>query len=72
MARKAIRSASDSQNPVEPLPSPRRRDGSLTFTVTGWQAGKLLNSDPNDDEWAFFCPGCLRVLSVCSCPVEDR
>lgn len=25
---------------------------------------------PDDDEFAFFCPGCLRQLSECSCPIE--
>jgi len=71
MPSNAMITSSDSQNPAESLPSPRR-EGSLTLTVTGYQAAKLLNGDPDDDEFAFFCPGCLRVLSMCSCPIEDR
>lgn len=71
MASKSTRVICNSQASSEPLPPPRR-EGSMTLTITGWQAGKLLNSDPNDDEWAFFCPGCLRVLAMCSCPADER
>lgn len=71
MPRKAIMQPSDSLNQaVLPLP---RREGSLTLTLTGYQAAKLLNGTPDeDDEFAFFCPGCLRPLSMCSCPIDER
>lgn len=70
MRYKAIMQASDSQNQVA-LPAPRR-EGTLTLTLTGYQAAKLVDADPQDDEFAFFCPGCLRVLSMCSCPIDER
>lgn len=62
--------SSDSLNPVAPLPSRRKR--TLTLTLTGYQAAKLITADLQDDEFAFFCPGCLRVLSMCSCPIDER
>ena len=61
---------SDSPNQAA-FPSPRK-EGPFALTVTGWQAGKLLNADPKDDEFAYFCPGCLRVLASCSCPIDER
>lgn len=71
MSRKSTRVICNSQASSEPLPLPRR-EGSMTLTITGWQAGKLLNGDKDDDEFAYFCPGCLRVLSMCSCPIDER
>lgn len=70
MASKAMTLASDSSNPPA-LPAPRV-EGSLTLTLSGWQAAKLVDADPDDDEYAFFCPGCLRVLAMCSCPIDER
>lgn len=70
MPTKAMNFVPDSQN-QSTLPAPRRQ-GSLTLTLTGYQAVKLLNADPDDDEFAYFCPGCLRVLASCSCPIDER
>jgi hypothetical protein len=70
MPTKAMILSSNSQN-SDAVPPPRQ-EGRLTLTLTGYQAGKLLNADPNDDQFAYFCPGCLRPLSMCSCPIDER
>lgn len=74
MASKAMTPASDSPNPSAPL-------FALHDTVTGewfvfddqtsWLEDQLY-LDPPDDEFAFACPGCLRPLSKCSCPMTDE
>jgi hypothetical protein len=71
MARKAIRSASDSQNPSVVI---RPRSQRLfQLTPLGHQAVKWLKAQgPLDDEYAFVCPGCLRPLANCSCPIDER
>jgi hypothetical protein len=70
MPRKAITQTSDSLNQAVMIEPPKQRK--YTLTVTGWQAGKLLNASKPDDEFAYFCPGCLRVLASCSCPIDER
>lgn len=72
MQKKSTRVICDSQGSPEcPALSPRR-EGFLTLTLTGFQAAKLLKADPDDDQFAYFCPGCLRPLSMCSCPIDER
>lgn len=66
MASKAITQASDSQNPLDlPVYGPDDRPALLLTS-----AAYVALSD-KDDEYAYFCPGCLRVLANCSCPVEQ-
>lgn len=72
MSRKSTRVISDSQNPVTISP---RRERRLTLTPLGFQAVKWIkqqDAKAADDEFAFFCCGCLRPLANCSCPIEER
>lgn len=72
MPRKAIISSSDSQNPVNVSP---RRERRLTLTPLGYQAVKWIKQQEakeSDDEFAFFCCGCLRVLAKCRCSLDGR
>lgn len=70
MQRKTTRVISDSQV----LPSPRR-ERQYTLTPLGRHAVKWIKQQEakeSDDEFAFFCCGCLRVLANCSCPIDER
>ena len=70
MPRKAITQSSDSQNQVKVSP---RSERIYNLTPLGHKAVAWLKEhDPTDEEFAFFCPGCLRPLSMCSCPVDER
>jgi len=71
MPRKAIMQASDSQNQAVKVTP--RNERIYALTPLGHQAVAWLKEhDPTDDEFAFFCPGCLRPLSMCSCPMDKR
>lgn len=66
MPSNAMTQYSDSQNPTEPLEYGPDDRPALLLTSAAYVA--LSDSE---DEFAFFCPGCLRVLAECSCPVEQ-
>lgn len=71
MPRKAIMQASDSQNQAVNVHPRNERIYNLTplgHKAVAW----LKEHDPTDEEFAFFCPGCLRPLSMCSCPIDER
>lgn len=70
MRTKATYTASDSENPVEISP---RKERKFHLTPLGHQAVKWIKQQEAkaaNDEFAFFCCGCLRVLSSCSCPMQ--
>lgn len=71
MASKAMTPPSDSQNP--PVKTTPRLERLYNLTPLGHQAVKWLKEhDPTDEEFTFFCPGCLRPLASCSCPIDER
>jgi hypothetical protein len=71
MPTKAMILASDSQN--QAVKTTPRNERLYSLTPLGHQAVAWLKvHDPTDEEFAFFCPGCLRPLSKCSCPIDER
>jgi hypothetical protein len=67
MASKAMTPTSDSWNPSE-LPM---WDDDVRPALTLTPAAKA-NLAQDDAEYAFFCPGCVRPISKCSCPIDER
>ena len=71
MARKAIMQASDSQNQAVQVNPRNERIYSLT--PLGRAACRWIEQQEQlSDEFSYFCPGCLRPISECSCPVDER
>jgi len=76
MPSKAMTQSSDSQNPAaSPTPLFFVHD-TLSNTwyeldAEAWDDLVLQAPDPHD-EFAYACPGCLRPLPYCSCPMEER
>lgn len=71
MPRKAIMQSSDSQNQAVII-SPRS-ERFYTLTPLGHAACRWIEQQEQaDEEFAFACPGCLRPLSMCSCPIDER
>jgi hypothetical protein len=69
MASKAMTSTSDSPNQADPAP---RKQRLFTLTPLGHRAvAWIKQQDTKTDQFAFFCEGCLRPVSVCSCPMKD-
>jgi hypothetical protein len=66
MPSKAMILASNSQN-SDPLSDYGPEDRPALVLTS---AAYVALSD-RDDEYAYFCPDCLRVLASCSCPVEQ-
>jgi hypothetical protein len=61
---------SDSENPVEVSP---RNERIYTLTPLGRAACRWIErQEKADEEFAYFCPGCLRVLASCSCLIDER
>ena len=65
MPFEAMTQYSDSQNPDTPLSCSLDERPPVTLTAAAYVA-----LSETEDEFAYFCPGCLRVLAECSCPVE--
>ena len=77
MSHKSTRVICDSHLSDEPANTPLFAvHDSLTGTwyemdADAWGDLVLQGNDP-DDEFAYACPGCLRPLMYCSCPMEER
>jgi len=73
MPSKATTMSSDSHNPAAPLFVVHDTLTNTWYELDAetWHDLVLQGSDP-DDEFAYACPGCLRPLMYCSCPMEER
>lgn len=67
MSHKAIMQPSDSWNPSD-LPM-WDDDARPALTLTKKATHDLAQ---DDSEFTFFCPGCVRPISKCSCPLSDN
>lgn len=57
----------------QPIKIKDRAQRKLALTPLGHQAVKWIKASwPDDGNFTPFCPGCLRPVSKCSCPMEDR
>lgn len=71
MRKNAMTKTSDSQNQAVQVQP--RNERIYRLTPLGRAACRWIEQQEKaSDECAYFCPGCLRPISNCSCPIDER